>query len=184
MVQLVTDVEHAQQNELPAAFMSLSRTQDPVWTTGHGKRLSGWGKINTFTYKVLPSAMKHSTASYEVVRILFVRPDVAAVNVRQRPVQLDGTIEDQPEGRPFYILAKDDGEWKIAAAQRRRPDPPGMGGETGRSKARVEEPAPGGHGPGGAALAARPAPPYGAFQRLTADQPVYVNPSLYRPFYL
>ncbi|MEU4547539.1 hypothetical protein [Nonomuraea dietziae] len=42
---------------------------------------------------------------------------MAAVNVRQRPVRLDGTIEDQPEGRPFSILTKDDGEGKIAAAR-------------------------------------------------------------------
>jgi uncharacterized protein (TIGR02246 family) len=118
IVRLVADVEHAQQNELPEAFMKLFRTQDPVWTTAHGMRLSGWSEINAFTHKVLPGAMKHSTATYEVVRILFVRPDVAVVNVRQRPVQLDGRpIEDQPEGRPFYVLAKDDGEWKIAAAQ-------------------------------------------------------------------
>ncbi|MFF5209173.1 SgcJ/EcaC family oxidoreductase [Streptosporangium sp. NPDC000396] len=118
IVRLVAGVEHAQQNELPEAFMSLFRTQDPVWTTAHGKRLSGWEEINAFTHKVLPGAMKHSTASYEVVRILFVRPDVAVVNVRQRPVRLDGSPrDDYPEGRPFYVLAKDDGEWKIAAAQ-------------------------------------------------------------------
>jgi hypothetical protein len=30
--------------------------------------------------------MKDSMATYEVVHVLFIRPDVAAVKVRQRPV--------------------------------------------------------------------------------------------------
>jgi hypothetical protein len=34
--------------------------------------------------------MKDSMATYEVVHVLFIRPDVAAVKVRQRPVTLDG----------------------------------------------------------------------------------------------
>ncbi|MEU4352307.1 SgcJ/EcaC family oxidoreductase [Streptomyces sp. NPDC023838] len=118
IVRFVAGVQYAQQNELVDAFMSNFRKQHPVWTTAHGKRLSGWEEIDAFTRQVLPGAMKQSTATYEVVRILFVRPDVAAVNVRQRPVTLDGQpIEDQPEGRPMYVLAKDNGRWRIAAAQ-------------------------------------------------------------------
>jgi uncharacterized protein (TIGR02246 family) len=118
IVQLVANQQDAQQNELPDAFMRLFRTADPVWTTAHGKRLSGWDEINEFTQKVLPGAMKESTATYEVVRILFVRPDVAVVNVHQRAIDLDGRpLKGVPEGRPIYILAKDEGNWKIAAAQ-------------------------------------------------------------------
>jgi uncharacterized protein (TIGR02246 family) len=118
IVQLVAEVERAQQNELPTEFMSLFRKQDPVWTTAHGKRLSGWDNISEFTHKVLPGAMRQSTARYEVVRVLFVRPDVAVVNVHQRPVTLDGEpIDSQPEGRPLYVLSKEDGRWFIAAAQ-------------------------------------------------------------------
>ncbi|MQY08397.1 SgcJ/EcaC family oxidoreductase [Actinomadura macrotermitis] len=115
---LVAKVQHAQQNELPGAFMELFSRRDPVWTTGHGMRLSGWDTISEFTHKVLPGAMKEGTATYEVVRVLFVRPDVAAVNVHQRPVGPGGEPRPGlPEGRPFYILAKEGGEWKIAAAQ-------------------------------------------------------------------
>ncbi|MFC0842671.1 SgcJ/EcaC family oxidoreductase [Streptomyces noboritoensis] len=118
IVRFVAGVQYAQQNELVDAFMSNFRKQHPVWTTAHGKRLSGWDEIDGFTRQVLPGAMKQSTATYEVVRILFVRPDVAAVNVHQRPVTLDGQpIEDYPEGRPMYVLAKDNGRWRIAAAQ-------------------------------------------------------------------
>jgi uncharacterized protein (TIGR02246 family) len=118
IVELVAALQHAQQNELPDAFMALFRTPHPVWTTAHGRCLSGWDEINTFTHDALPGAMKKSTAIYEVVRILFVRPDVAVVNVHQRPVLWDSrSFEGVPEGRPIYVMAKDDGNWRIAAGQ-------------------------------------------------------------------
>ncbi|BFV61142.1 hypothetical protein KCMC57_up62460 [Kitasatospora sp. CMC57] len=116
--RLVAEVEHAQQNELVDRFLGVFRREDPVWTTGHGKRLSGFEEIETFTRKVLPGAMAESTAVYDVERVLFLRPDVAVVNVRQQPVRPDGSrIADRPEGRPFYVLVKEDGTWRVGAAQ-------------------------------------------------------------------
>ncbi|MFD0345594.1 SgcJ/EcaC family oxidoreductase [Kitasatospora aburaviensis] len=115
---VVAEVEHAQQNELVDRFLGVFRREDPVWTTGHGRRLSGFEEIAAFTRKVLPGAAAESTAVYDVERVLFLRPDVAAVNVRQQPVRHDGTrIADRPEGRPFYILVKEDGAWRVGAAQ-------------------------------------------------------------------
>lgn len=116
--RLVAEVEHAQQNELVDRFLSVFRQENPVWTTGHGKRLSGFEEIATFTRTVLPGTTAESTAVYDVERVLFLRPDVAAVNVRQQPVRHDGArLTDRPEGRPFYILVKEDGTWRIGAAQ-------------------------------------------------------------------
>ncbi|MBA2692001.1 MAG: hypothetical protein H0U65_05835 [Rubrobacter sp.] len=46
--------------------------------------------------------MRDSTTRYEVVHISFIRPHVAIVNVRQRPV---------------YVISKDEDSWKITAAQ-------------------------------------------------------------------
>src|SRR5689334_2599547 len=83
--QVVAALEHAQQNELPGEFVDLFR-DDAIWTTGHGRRLTGRTEISEFTHRVLPGAMTDSTATYEVVHVLFIRPDVAAVKVRQRPV--------------------------------------------------------------------------------------------------
>jgi uncharacterized protein (TIGR02246 family) len=98
--QVVATLEHAQQTELPDEFVGLFRP-DAIWTTGGGKRLIGRGEISAFTHQVLPGAMKHSTQTYEVEHVLFIRPDVAVVKVRQRPVTLEGRpIEDQPEGSP------------------------------------------------------------------------------------
>ncbi len=115
--RVVSVLEHAQQNELPDEFVGLFR-QDAIWTTGGGKRLTGRDEISAFTHQVLPGAMKDSTATYEVVHVLFVRPDVAAVKVRQRPVTLDGEpIPGENEGSPLYIMAKEAGLWCLVAGQ-------------------------------------------------------------------
>ena len=115
--QVVGVLEHAQQNELPGEFVGLFR-QDAIWTTGGGKRLIGRDEISAFTHQVLPGAMQDSMATYEVEHVLFIRPDVAAVKVRQRPVTLDGEpIEGQNEGSPLYIMAKESGQWCLVAGQ-------------------------------------------------------------------
>jgi uncharacterized protein (TIGR02246 family) len=115
--QVVATLEHAQQNELPDEFVSLFRP-DAIWTTAGGKRLTGRDEISAFTHQVLPGAMKDSTATYEVVQVLFIRPDVAAVKVCQRPVTLDGRpIEGQNEGSPMYVMAKENGQWRLVACQ-------------------------------------------------------------------
>jgi uncharacterized protein (TIGR02246 family) len=115
--KLVATVQHSQQNELAEEFVGLFR-EDAIWTTAHGKRLTGLDEIASFTRRRLPGSTKEATATYEVENVLFIRPDVAAVKIRQRPVTLDGTpIPDQNEGSPLYILSKEDGTWKIAAGQ-------------------------------------------------------------------
>jgi uncharacterized protein (TIGR02246 family) len=115
--QVIATLEHSQQNELPDDFVGLFR-HDAIWTTAHGRRLIGRDQISAFTHQVLPGAMKESTATYEVAHVLFVRPDVAAVKVRQRPVTRDGRpIEGESEGSPLYIMAKEDGQWRLVAGQ-------------------------------------------------------------------
>src|SRR5689334_12011380 len=114
--KLVATVQHAQQNELPEEFISLFR-EDAIWTTAHGKRLSGRDEIASFTRQVLPGAGKEALATYEVSEVLFIRPDVAAVKIRQRRVSPGGEYLDVAEGSPLYVLSKEDGVWLIAAGQ-------------------------------------------------------------------
>lgn len=114
--KLVATVQHAQQNELPEEFIELFR-EDAIWTTAHGKRLLGRDEIASFTRQVLPGAGKEALATYEVSHVLFIRPDVAAVKIRQRRVDTDGQYLDVAEGSPLYVLSKEDGTWKIAAGQ-------------------------------------------------------------------
>ncbi|KAB2341291.1 SgcJ/EcaC family oxidoreductase [Actinomadura rudentiformis] len=112
---VVARLEHAQVNELPDEFVALFR-EDAIWTTGHGKRLTGRDEISAFTRKVLPGAMKDSTATYEVVDVVFVRPDVAAVKVHARLLTLDGQLIGNP-GTPLYVMSKEDGRWMLVACQ-------------------------------------------------------------------
>ncbi|MFF2718265.1 SgcJ/EcaC family oxidoreductase [Streptomyces sp. NPDC058011] len=136
IVAFVAAVQDAQQKAEPDAFLGRFR-EDAIWTTAHGKRLTGLPEISAFTRKVLPpQADSAVTATYTVDLILFIRPDVAAVKIRQRPTTRDGgrfldevfhrqedpaeLIAAHPEsvpGTPTYVLAKDDGVWRIAAAQ-------------------------------------------------------------------
>ncbi|MBF6338438.1 SgcJ/EcaC family oxidoreductase [Nocardia abscessus] len=111
---VVARVQHVQQNELVDEFAALFRA-DAIWTTGHGKRLFGRAAIAEFTAGVLPGASAHGTATYEIEHILFIRPDVAAVKVRQRYFTPDGALAS--EGTPMYVMSKEDGRWLLTANQ-------------------------------------------------------------------
>jgi uncharacterized protein (TIGR02246 family) len=115
--QVIATVQHSQQKELVDEFVGLFR-QDAIWTTAHGKRLFGRDEIAAFTQRVLPGAMKDSTAAYQLEHVLFIRPDVAAVKVCQRYTTHDGEpIEGQKQGSPLYVMAQDDGHWRLVACQ-------------------------------------------------------------------
>ncbi|MGH3473577.1 MAG: SgcJ/EcaC family oxidoreductase, partial [Aeromicrobium sp.] len=115
ITDVVATLEHSQQLELPDEFVGLFR-RDAIWTTGGGKLLIGRDEIAAFTHEVLPGAMTDMTATYEVVHVLFIRPDVAAVKVRQRYLTLDGE-QIGNEGTPMYVMAKEDDRWLLTANQ-------------------------------------------------------------------
>ncbi|ROT31905.1 SgcJ/EcaC family oxidoreductase [Micromonospora sp. HM5-17] len=114
---VVAVLEHAQRNELVDEFVSLFR-EDAIWTTGAGRLLVGRDAIAEFTKQVLPGAMKGLVPSYEVVHVLFIRPDVAAVKVRQRYFSPEGElVTEEGEGTPMYVMSKEDGQWRLTANQ-------------------------------------------------------------------
>ncbi|WP_157515419.1 SgcJ/EcaC family oxidoreductase [Nocardiopsis trehalosi] len=115
LTQVVAALEHSQRNELPEEFIGLFR-HDAIWTTGHGRRLTGRDEIAAFTREVLPGAMANRTVTYEVVDVLFLRPDVAAVRAHAQYRTLDGAPEGNP-GSPLYVMAKEDGRWLLTACQ-------------------------------------------------------------------
>ena len=115
--RVVATVEHATQNELVEEFVGLFRG-DAIWTTGGGKRLFGRDEISAFTQQVLPGGMKGLTISMEVTHVLFIRADVAAVKVRQLYASDDGRpSDDAGEGTPMFVMAKEDGQWRLVACQ-------------------------------------------------------------------
>lgn len=110
--RVVAVVEHAQNNELPDEFLGLFRA-DAIWTTGGGKRLFGLEAISTFTRQVLPGGMQGTTVTFELEHVLFIRPDVAAVKVRQ----VYRTPEGPDVGTPLWVMTKEDGQWVLTACQ-------------------------------------------------------------------
>ena len=112
--ELIAAIEHTQTNELVDDFIGLFRS-DAIWTTGHGRRLTGRDAIATFTAEVLPGASAHGRATYEIEHVLFIRPDVAAVKVIQRSYDHNGRPDGV--GSPMYVAAKEDGRWLLTANQ-------------------------------------------------------------------
>ncbi|MFF7022753.1 SgcJ/EcaC family oxidoreductase [Streptomyces klenkii] len=111
--RLVATVEHSQQNKDPEEFLALFHP-DAIWTTAHGKVLIGLDAISEFTRKVLPAANWDGKVTYEVVHVFFIRPDVAAVKVRQRYL----APGEESEGAPLYVVSKQaDGRWLLTACQ-------------------------------------------------------------------
>jgi uncharacterized protein (TIGR02246 family) len=115
---VVAELERAQNAEDVDAFVALFR-EDAIWTTGGGRLLVGRDAIADFTRTVLPGAMRESTSSYVPVHVLFLRPDVAAVKVRQVVTGLDGSTsgDEAYEGSPMYVMTKEDGRWLLTANQ-------------------------------------------------------------------
>ena len=115
--EVVSTVQHTTQHELVDDFLALFRP-DAIWTTGGGKRLLGRDEIAAFTREVLPGGMKGLTMTMEVVHVLFVRADVAAVKVRQIYTSSDGRPnEAEGEFSPLFVMAKEDGRWRLVACQ-------------------------------------------------------------------
>lgn len=111
--QLVATVEHSQQNKDPEEFLGLFHP-DAIWTTAHGKVLIGLDAISEFTREVLPASNWDGRVTYEVVHVFFIRPDVAAVKVRQRYL----APGEESEGAPLYVVSKQaNGRWQLTACQ-------------------------------------------------------------------
>ncbi|WP_107055010.1 SgcJ/EcaC family oxidoreductase [Streptomyces aureocirculatus] len=111
--QVVATVERTQRAKDAEGFLALFHP-DALWTTGHGKVLIGFDAIAEFTRTVLPTASWDGEVTYEAVHTQFLRPDVAAVKVRQ----VYHSPEGDTEGAPLYVMTKqDDGRWLLHACQ-------------------------------------------------------------------
>ncbi|MEV7185976.1 SgcJ/EcaC family oxidoreductase [Kitasatospora sp. NPDC093102] len=111
--RVVAAVERAQRAKDPDAFLALFHPE-ALWTTARGKVLIGLDAIAEFTRAVLPAATWDGNVTYEPVHIRFLRPDVAAVKVRQ---VYHSTAGDS-EGAPLYVMTRqDDGRWLLHACQ-------------------------------------------------------------------
>ncbi|MGW0817499.1 SgcJ/EcaC family oxidoreductase [Streptomyces viridiviolaceus] len=113
IAEVVATVERTQRAKDAEGFLALFHP-DALWTTAHGKVLIGLDAIAEFTRAVLPNASWDGEVTYEAVHTQFLRPDVAAVKVRQVYHAPGGDTE----GAPLYVMTKrDDGAWLLHACQ-------------------------------------------------------------------
>ncbi|MFH8991583.1 SgcJ/EcaC family oxidoreductase [Streptomyces sp. NPDC017940] len=111
--QVVATVERTQRAKDVEGFLALFHP-DALWTTAHGKVLIGFDAIADFTRTVLPTASWDGEVTYKAVHTQFLRPDVAAVKVRQ----VYHSPEGDSEGAPLYVMTKqDDGRWLLHVGQ-------------------------------------------------------------------
>ncbi|MFE0807363.1 SgcJ/EcaC family oxidoreductase [Streptomyces sp. NPDC058794] len=111
--RVVATVERTQRAKDAEGFLALFHP-DALWTTAHGKVLLGFDAIADFTRAVLPDATWDGDVTYEAVHVQFLRPDVAAVKVRQ----VYHSAEGDTEGAPLYVMTRqDDGRWLLHAGQ-------------------------------------------------------------------
>lgn len=115
ITRVVATLEHAQRNELPEEFIGLFR-EDAIWTTAHGRRLTGRDEIAAFTRKVLPGAMAETTVRYDVVDVTFLRPDVAAVRAQAQYYLPAGEPTGNPNS-PLYVMTRERDGWLLVACQ-------------------------------------------------------------------
>lgn len=111
--KIVAHVERTQRAKDAEGFLALFHP-DALWTTAHGKVLVGFDAIAEFTRAVLPGASWDGEVTYEVAHVRFLRPDVAAVKIRQ----VYHSAAGDSEGAPLYVMTKqDDGRWLLHAGQ-------------------------------------------------------------------
>ncbi|MFD4262059.1 SgcJ/EcaC family oxidoreductase [Streptomyces sp. NPDC058534] len=111
--QVVATVERTQRAKDAEGFLALFHP-DALWTTAHGKVLLGLDAIAEFTRAVLPNAVWDGDVTYEAIHTQFLRPDVAAVKVRQ----VYHSAEGDTEGAPLYVMTRrPDGHWLLHACQ-------------------------------------------------------------------
>ncbi|MFG2713499.1 SgcJ/EcaC family oxidoreductase [Streptomyces goshikiensis] len=113
IADVVATVERTQRAKDAEGFLALFHPE-ALWTTAHGKVLIGLDAIAAFTRAVLPAAQWDGEVTYEVVHTQFLRPDVAAVKVRQ----VYHSAKGDTEGSPLYVMTRgEDGRWLLTACQ-------------------------------------------------------------------
>jgi uncharacterized protein (TIGR02246 family) len=92
-------------------------TEDADFTNWRGTGASGRAKIEEFHAPRFATIFKNSTLKYSDIKIRFLRPDVAAVDVRwgmTGATDAQGNPLPDREGLLDFVMTKDTGKWEIA----------------------------------------------------------------------
>lgn len=109
--QVIADFQYAHAHQLVDEYMSLFK-KDAIATMAGGKVLLGHDQLIDHV-RTAYARKSEGVSTYELVHVLFIRPDVAAVKLHQ--VHTDGDVRN--EGTPLWIMVREDGRWWLAATQ-------------------------------------------------------------------
>jgi len=90
--------------------------EDADFTNWRGTGASGRSRIEEFHAPMFASIFKNSHLKYTSIESRFIRPDVAAVDVRW---EMTGVMDAQGNSRPDrlgllnFVMARNDGQWQI-----------------------------------------------------------------------
>ena len=117
LTELVAVVQRTQRTEDVDGFLDLF-APDAVWVNGAGHRLVGLDEIAAFTRRSLPGGMTGQSVRYDVANVRFLASEVAITSVDQEYLTADGqSLEPRREGKPTYVWARRDGDWRIVQGQ-------------------------------------------------------------------
>jgi uncharacterized protein (TIGR02246 family) len=97
------------------AFASVF-AEDADFTNWRGIGASGRSKIEEFHAPMFATIFKNSRQKYSDISVRFIRPEVAAVDVRW---EMSGATDAQGNPRPDrqgllnFVMARNDGQWQI-----------------------------------------------------------------------
>jgi uncharacterized protein (TIGR02246 family) len=103
-------------NQHDAKAFAAVFAEDADFTNWRGQGTSGRSKIEEFHAPLFATIFKNSHQTMTDIKIRFVRPDVAAVDVHW---ELTGQTDAQGNARPprqgilNFVMAKKDGKWQI-----------------------------------------------------------------------
>jgi uncharacterized protein (TIGR02246 family) len=103
-------------NQHDAKAFAAVFAEDADFTNWRGQGTSGRSKIEEFHAPLFATIFKNSHQTTTDIKIRFVRPDVAAVDVHW---ELTGQTDAQGNARPprqgilNFVMAKKDGKWQI-----------------------------------------------------------------------
>ncbi|QEW04187.1 SgcJ/EcaC family oxidoreductase [Microbacterium lushaniae] len=124
LTELVAAIQRTQRSEDVDGFLDLF-APDAVWVNGAGQRLVGLEEIAAFTRNALPGGMAGQSVRYDVTDVRFPAPDVAITSVDQEYLSADEeSFSPRIEGRPTYVWARRDGDWRIVHGQNTGVIPP------------------------------------------------------------
>lgn len=115
--QIIADTETA-YNTNDADLLTAHFARNATVVNAMGVRMSGWDTLLEANRAALAGFLRDQYVRYELLDVLFVRPDVALAHKGARAADSSGELVDLDHAMvALYVLVKQDGRWWVIARQ-------------------------------------------------------------------